>query len=339
MTNLSTLARAGTGSNVLTAGLVIGPGAGDTVLIRAVGPTLATAPFNIGGFLPDPVLTLFNSNAVPIAVNGAWNPADAATMSSVYAFPLIPGSKDADIVITLQPGAYTAQVSGATGDSGTVLLEVYEVAPAANSSHLINLSGRAQLASGAVETAGLTVGPGAGTRTLLIRGVGPGLTSLGVPGALSDPAITVFNSSTTVVASNDDWGTPVGAGAASAAALDAAFAESYAFPLASGSKDSALIMSAAPGSYTVQLSGNAGAAGDAMIEVYDITSVVAIAATTPNASTGGTAGEFTVSRTGDTSQAITVGYSVGGTAVPAWITRACPGLCRYRPDRARPRST
>ncbi len=325
LVNLSTLARAGTGTNVIVTGLVIGPGSGETVLIRAVGPTLATAPFNISGVLPDPVLTLFNSSGAPIAINGAWNAADSATMSSVYAFPLIPGSKDAAIVTTLQPGAYTAQVAGASGDSGTAQLEVYEVGATAASSHLINLSGRAQVLSGAVQTAGLYIGPGAGNRTLLIRGIGPSLASLGVTGALSDPAITVFNSSTTVVASNDDWGTPVGVGAAGAAALNAAFAESYAFPLPAGSKDSALIMTASPGSYTVQLSGNNGSSGVVLIEIYDITPVVSVAATTPGASTGGTAGEFTVSRTGDTSQAITVNYSVGGTAVPGMDYQSLPG--------------
>ena len=325
LVNLSTLARAGTGTNVIVSGFVIGPGSGDTVLIRAVGPSLAKAPFNQSGVLPDPVLTLFNSNSVPIAVNGAWNAADAATMNSVYAFPLTPGSKDAAIVITLQPGSYTAQVAGASGDSGTALVEVYEVAAAAGSSHLINLSGRAQVLGGTVETGGLVVGAGAGNRTLLIRGIGPTLTGLGMAGALPDPAITVFNSSSAVIASNDDWGTPVGAGAAGSAALNAAFAESYAYPLSAGSKDSSLILTVGPGSYTVQLSGNGGASGVAMIEIYDITPVVSIAATSPNASTNGTVGEFTVSRAGDTSQAITVNYTVGGTAVSGMDYQSIPG--------------
>ena len=331
LVNLSTNARAGTGFNSIVSGFIIGAGSGETVLIRAVGPTLTTAPYNMSGVLPDPVLTLFNSASSQIATNSAWNQTDAAVMSSVGAFPLVSGSKDAAIVTSLPPGAYTAQVSGASGDSGTVLLEVYEVGATAASSRLINLSSRAQVSSGAVATAGLYVGPGNGSRTLLVRGIGPALSGFGLTGVLSDPAITLFNSSTSVIASNDDWGTPVGAGAASSATLSAAFAQSGAFPPTAGSKDSALIVTVAPGSYTVQLRGNGGASGVALIEIYDITpagnsaSAVSVSATQPNANSNGTAGVFTVTRSGDTSLPLTINYTVGGTAVSGMDYQSLPG--------------
>ncbi|MGD1029969.1 MAG: DUF1800 family protein [Opitutaceae bacterium] len=330
LVNLSTLAHAGTGANIIVSGFVIGPGSGETVLIRAVGPTLSAAPFGISGVLPDPVLTVFNSASAPIESNSGWNAADASVMSSVGAFPLISGSKDAAIVTTLPQGAYTAQVTGAGGDSGIALLEIYEVGATPATARLINLSSRTFISSGAIATAGLFVGPGSGTRTLLIRGIGPTLASFGLTGVLSTPQIAVFNSSATVIASNVNWGTPVGAGAASPAALSAAFAQSGAFPLPAGSNDSALILTAAPGSYTVQLSGVGGATGVAMIEVYDITpassgpDTVSVSATQPNANSSA-AGVFTVSRTGDTSQPLAVNYSVGGTAVPGMDYQSLPG--------------
>ena len=56
------------------------------------------------------------------------NAADAATFASVGAFALNAGSNDAAVVATLQPGSYTAQVSGVAGGTGTALIEIYAVA-------------------------------------------------------------------------------------------------------------------------------------------------------------------------------------------------------------------
>lgn len=111
----------------MTAGFVITDSA-KTVLIRAVGPTLGV--FGVPGVNADPALRLFAGQTV-IAQNDNWgDSADAADLPSasaqVGAFALQPGSRDAAILITLSPGAYTAEAStqGAGGDS---LVEVYEV--------------------------------------------------------------------------------------------------------------------------------------------------------------------------------------------------------------------
>ena len=69
LANLSTRAQVGTSANQLFTGFVIGAGANKTVLIRAVGPTLASAPFNIAGTLADPYITLYNDANAPIAAN------------------------------------------------------------------------------------------------------------------------------------------------------------------------------------------------------------------------------------------------------------------------------
>ncbi len=50
---------------------------------------------------------------------------DAATKTGL--FQLDDGSKDAALLIHLDPGVYTAQVDGADGGTGVALLEVYEV--------------------------------------------------------------------------------------------------------------------------------------------------------------------------------------------------------------------
>jgi len=325
LVNLSTKGFVGTGNNVMASGFVVGPGAGVTVLIRAVGPTLGAAPFNLSGVLPDPVLTLFSNSAAQLATNSSWGTASnvtAALMSSIGAFPLIAGSNDAAILVTLAPGIYTAQVAGGSGDSGVALLEVYEIGATAASSPLLNLSTRLQVGTGSnIATSGLIVSGSGGPRTLLIRAVGPGLATLGVTGVLADPNMTALSSSGASVASNDDWGTPVGAGAANAAALNAAFTQASAFALTAGSKDSALIASLAPGSYTIQVSGNGGTTGVALVEVYDITPAGATGTTVSMAATDATAsldgnetGMVTINRTGDTSADLIVNYSLSGTA-------------------------
>jgi uncharacterized protein (DUF1800 family) len=332
LANLSTRAAVGSGSNVMISGFVIGPGAAKTVLIRAVGPTLANAPFNIPGTLASPSLALFNSAGTQIKTNSSWLAADAATMTSVGAFPLPAGSRDAALVTTLDPGAYTAQVSGVGDTTGLAILEVYEVGATSASSRLINLSTRAQVTGGTgVLIAGLVIAPGTGSRQLLIRAIGPALTVFGLPGALADPTITVTNGAgTTTYATNDNWGTPVGTGAVDAAFLTAAFTQAGAFALAPGSKDAALVVSVPAGSYTVQVNGVGGTSGLALVEVYDLTPagppVVTVTATkAASDKSGANNGEFTVSRSGSTLSPLTINYSMSGGAINAFDYTNLPG--------------
>jgi hypothetical protein len=124
LVNVSVLKHLGNG---LTAGFVVGGTGSATVLIRVVGPTLASE-FNIANAVTDPQVTLLSGQAV-IASNDDWNtaPEMAAVFSTVGAFALPAGSRDAAIVATVQPGAYTVRVSGAAGATGTALVEIYEV--------------------------------------------------------------------------------------------------------------------------------------------------------------------------------------------------------------------
>ncbi len=129
LVNLSTLAQIDPGAT-LAVGFVIGGNTSCTVLVRAVGPTLGTA-FGIGGVMADPGLVLFNNDTgMQLALNDDWGGSAALsnTMSSVGAFALAdPASRDAVLVMTLPPGAYSARVAGKNGAGGTAIVEVYEV--------------------------------------------------------------------------------------------------------------------------------------------------------------------------------------------------------------------
>ena len=125
LTNVSARNQVGTGSDILIAGVTLAGTSPKNLLIRAVGPTLAA--FGVAGTLADPKLAIYNSAGAIIAENDTWSPGLAGTFSSVGAFALASGSKDAALTISLPPGGYTVQVSGADGGTGEALIEVYEL--------------------------------------------------------------------------------------------------------------------------------------------------------------------------------------------------------------------
>jgi hypothetical protein len=125
LVNVSVLKHLGT---ELTVGFVVGGSGTKTVLVRAVGPTLGMAPFNVPGVVADPQLTLFQGGTV-VGSNDNWGGGAAlvAAFAQVSAFALPANSRDAVIVATLAPGDYTVQVKGVNGTTGVALIEVYEV--------------------------------------------------------------------------------------------------------------------------------------------------------------------------------------------------------------------
>ena len=126
--NVSVLKQIASGE-ILTVGFVVGGTTSKQVLVRAIGPTLALPPFGVGGVMSDPKLELFSGQTV-INSNNNWGGSAllSSTGSSVGAFAVgDAGSKDAILLATLAPGAYTVQVSGANHTSGVALVEVYEV--------------------------------------------------------------------------------------------------------------------------------------------------------------------------------------------------------------------
>lgn len=126
LVNVSARNRVGTGDDILIAGFNIsGTGGPKPLLIRAVGPGLAA--LGVPGTLADPKLEIFDGNGAKVVENDSWNASLAAVFSSVGAFALPAGSRDAALVVSLPPGSYTAQVSGVGGLTGDAIIEVYEL--------------------------------------------------------------------------------------------------------------------------------------------------------------------------------------------------------------------
>ena len=111
---------------VLISGFVITGTTNGSLLVRGVGPALTQ--FGVTGALADPIVSLYDGTGRMVANNDNWTATSlVSSASSVGAFALVAGSKDAALTVTLTPGAYTAQVSGATGTTGGALLEIYEL--------------------------------------------------------------------------------------------------------------------------------------------------------------------------------------------------------------------
>ena len=111
---------------VLISGFVITGTTNGSLLVRGVGPALTQ--FGVTGALADPIVSLYDGTGRMVANNDNWSATSlVSSASSVGAFALVAGSKDAALTVTLTPGAYTAQVSGATGSTGGALLEIYEL--------------------------------------------------------------------------------------------------------------------------------------------------------------------------------------------------------------------
>jgi vibriolysin len=258
--NFSTRAHVGTGNDILIGGFVLGGGGSSKpMLVRAIGPTLAT--MGVAGVIADPQLTL-KSGSTTVDYNDNWGSSSSAsaiatTSAAVGAFPLNSSSLDAVVLPTLGSGAYTSLVSGVSGGTGNGMIEIYDT-DSTNANHLVNMSARFAINGSDPTIAGLVL-KGDEHKKLLIRVGGPALGGLGVP----DPKITLYHGSIGI-RTNDDWGDEANA-ADIAAAANAVGASAYG----SGSADSAMLIELPPGIYTAMISGNGGT-GLALVEVYEV---------------------------------------------------------------------
>ena len=249
-------------SPALTASFTIEGSLAKQMLIRAVGPALAG--LGVAGAMADPQLEITHATTgATVALNDDWGAATNAAQvpavtASVGAVAFATGSKDAAIVASFPPGTYRVRASGVGGSTGVALVEIYD---ADATPRLVYLATRARVGpAGNILLQGFTVANLSTGRSYLVRALGP---SLGVPGALADPQLSLYNGST-LVGANDNW-----SGDATLAGLAAAVG---AMPLSSASsKDAVLNFSpTAAGPFTAQVSGAGGTAGLALLEIFEV---------------------------------------------------------------------
>jgi hypothetical protein len=247
--------RVETGENVGIGGFIITGGAPKHVLLRAIGPSLAG--FGVPNVLADPVMELHGPGGFVPMTNDNWRQTQEAEIQGTGMPPA--HNFESAIMVTLVPGAYTAILRGNGNTMGVALVEVYDLSQG-TTSKLANLSTRALVATGDdIVIAGFMLGSNSGSDRVIVRGIGPSLTALGINNALANPRLELRNSNGLLVMENNDWQD----NPSSAAELTAAgFA-----PI--NNLESAMAVTLPAGSYTALLSGWNGGTGVGVVEVYD----------------------------------------------------------------------
>ncbi len=260
--NIATRMRVLTNDNVLIGGFIVTGTEPKKVIVRGIGPSLSGL---LSGTLVDPVLQLFSGNTV-LGSNDNWkiNDQNGQSQEAEIRATTIPPSNDKEsaIVATLNPGAYTAILSGKNSGQGVGVVEVYDLSPRSQS-ELANIATRGFVDSGDnVMIGGFIVGVNAESADsrVIIRGIGP---SLPIAGALKDPTLELHNGSGTLLASNDNWKVSESGQSQEA---------EVRFTQIPPSKDleSAIVTNLARGQYTAILRGKNGGTGIGLIEVYKI---------------------------------------------------------------------
>jgi hypothetical protein len=188
------------------------------------------------------------------------------------------------ILVDLDPGAYTAILSGNGGVVGVALVEVYDLSMNQDSK-LGNISTRGFVSTGDdIMIAGFILGGNKGQDNVIVRGIGPSLTQFGVPNALANPQLELRNSSGTLIRANNDW---MDDPAQKALIMAAGLAPT-------NNLESAIYATLAPGQYTALLSGVNNGTGVGLVEAYDLlasgpfTTPTPGGTATPSATPGGT---------------------------------------------------
>ncbi len=326
LVNISTRAAVGGAAGTPIPGFVLSGAGTKPVVVRAAGPALTG--FGVGGALADPRLSLV-SGGTTVAANDNWAAADAAAMTAVGAFAWTAGSRDAAVVTTLGAGSYSAPVTGPDGATGVALVEVYDGAGGASPA-IVNASTRAFVGTGGNVLIPAFVVGGTGNLRLLVRAVGPTLGGFGVADALADPTITLFAGSS-ALATNDNWSASAVAGEIAAAATAAG-----AFALPTGSRDAALLVTLAPGSYTAVISGVGNTTGTALVELYVVpppaapagfaVTGVAAAPAAPNYADKVFVTASAQPAPGGTVAQLRLGYTLGAATTPVVLPMADDGL-------------
>ena len=333
---LSTRALVQTGDYLLISGFAITGNAPKKVLLRALGPSLT----GVSGQLGDPVLELHDGNGSLIVSNDNWRDTQQAEIQATGQAP--PNNLESAIIGTLPPGNYTATVSGKNGTMGIGMVDITDL-DSSSDSQLASISSRAHTGVGDDVIVGGVIINGPQSQKIIIRGIGPSLAASGVPFALQDPTLQLRDSNGNQLVFNDNW-------------RDTQQAEIQASGLPpTDDRESAIVATLAPDSYTAVLEGACSSAGIALVEIYNLGpagNTVAIPASsspppcspTPSFSidnvrrnegnAGPTTYVFTVTKTGSTTLSSSVDFATqDGTATMAGNDyQAAAGTLTFAPS-------
>ena len=254
LANISTRMRVESGDNVLIAGFIVQGSGNKRLIVRGIGPSLGA--FGVGDALQDPTLELHDSAGGLIASNDNWP--DNANAAEIVSSGLAPTNvKESALLATIPPGVYTAVLRGKNNTTGVGLVEVYDL-DAGGPAKMVNISTRGFVLTGENVMIGGLIITGNDPSQLVIRAIGPSLGMFGVPNPLNDPFLELHDGNGNIIFTNDNWQDTQGL----------ALQQSGLAP--SHEKESAILISLPPGSYTAIVRGADGGTGNGLVEFYSI---------------------------------------------------------------------
>ena len=257
LANISTRAVVGAGDDALIGGFIVRGDTPKRLILRAIGPSLGDA--GLKNVLADPVLEVHDGTGALIASNDNWQ--DDPNSQAVSEAGIAPADPNESAILLTLPASsdglgYTALVRGADGGSGVGLVEVYDVDPSPGSS-VLNISTRSDVQTGDDVLIGGFIVFGTGSQDVLVRAIGPSLAAAGVPDSLGDPTLTLYDAQGAQIDFNDDWQDNPAKDQIEATTIPP-----------NDPKESAVLDTLAPGSYTAIVRGAADTTGTALVEVY-----------------------------------------------------------------------
>ncbi|CAN5444332.1 hypothetical protein BH18VER1_BH18VER1_01970 [soil metagenome] len=252
--NVSARVHANTGDGAAIVGLIISGQGSRPILFRGIGPQLFGA--GLPDAMSDPTLEIYSSSGESIAHNDNWTDTQRAAIEALDLYPLV--DTEPAILITLDPGQYTAVLHGKNNEPGIALVECYDLS-GSEASRVANLSVRGRVGTNddVIIDGFLVAGDGGGLTRVVLRALGPSLAPFQLD-TLEDPLLTLHDEYGNVMAANDNW-------------RDTQESEIAASGLApDNDQESAILADVPPGSYTAVARGKGETTGVGLVEIYGL---------------------------------------------------------------------
>jgi hypothetical protein len=244
--NIATRLRVGTGPEALIGGIIITGNQPKRIIVRAIGPSSG-----VPGALGNPQLDLNNAAGEVLRANDNWR--DAPNSDEIIASTVAPPDDlESAVLMTLDPGEYTAVVRGVNGETGVGVVEAYDL-DASVDSKFANIATRGAVQTGDNVMIGGLIVLGSAPQNVILRAIGP---SLPFEGKLRDPTLDLVDGNGTVLRGNNNW-------------RDSQEAEIEATTIPPPNElESAIVATLQPGAYTAIVRGESASTGIAVVEVY-----------------------------------------------------------------------
>jgi hypothetical protein len=243
------------------------------VIVRGIGPELGAPPYSIPNALANPTLELHDGTGALIASNDNWRTTIiGGIITSDQVRDILRSGhaprdgRESAIIAELPAGNYTAIVRGVNDTTGVALVDVYDLTPDSNSI-LANISTRSFVQTGDNVMIGGFIVQGGQPKSVILRAIGPELTQYGVPDAMVNPTLELYDANGALIASNDNWRTTIIGGVITSDQRGDIRNSGYA---PGDGRESAIIADLPPGNYTAIVRGVNNTPGVALVEVYDL---------------------------------------------------------------------